>query len=118
MIWDSASVFNFGIGLLLGFSSFPGYQPRNRTFASPSILDSASLLTSVLLQVTNPGFSTFPLVAKSQCCALRNLGDTTISTLRFDLNSDLRIKVCLIVNRDFELDFGVRAHEWVTGTPV
>jgi hypothetical protein len=113
MILDSVSVLNFGIGLVLGFSSFPGYQTRNRSFARPSILDSASLSTSV--QVTNLGFSTFSLFAKSLCCALRKLGDTTISTLRFSLTSHLRIKVCLIVNRDFILEFGVRAHESVTG---
>ena len=115
MILDSVSVLNFGIGLVLGFSSFPGYQTRNRSFARPSILDSASLSTSVLLQVTNLGFRTFSLFAKSRCCALRKLGDTTISTLRFSLTSHLRIKVCLIVNRDFELEFAVSAHESVTG---
>ena len=69
MILDSVSVLNFGIGLVLGFSSFPGYQTRNRSFARPSILDSASLSTSVLLQVTDLGFRTFSLFAKSQCCA-------------------------------------------------
>ena len=115
MILDSVSVLNFGIGLVLGFSSFPGYQTRNRSFARPSILDSASLSTSVLLQVTDIGFRTFSLFAKSLCCALRKLGDTTISTLRFSLTCHLRINVCLIVNRNFELEFAVRAHESVTG---